>query len=504
MRRINLIDVAVFAILSVFFLVIARDVPSPKPYFYDESDYITAGSRGLAANIMERPSMSIVTFLQTGLNRDAQAKRTSLSEIVRGMKDISFYRHYHGPVYYYWLAAIGPFFHFDEYAMRFSGLVFHILIFGAIFFGVLVLSGSRIAALISSFLFLFGQSSIGTDVQITPHIPYVLFTTLTLLIFARYLQTGSMKLWYATVVAFAVAFCSIDYAILLAITFAICFLLFKERRPPAGILLRSILVFLGSLAILWPVGLFELSAIKGYFYIAYLAMQRKGSYGDDTPLTIWIRRFTDAPVEYSIDLACLALLLVSFARRKFNPVLVPFFLYAGLMLLTTLKNTSLNPTYVSSILPALAVISGIVLALILDQGPKPVRFAVTAMILAAISASGYLYIQRHDGRAGLAPEETILAALREAGVEHESVLVPYEYLPTISYYFPEMRLHPYLKTDDDDAILAKLRNSRAQAFIMTGLPPGSLPGKLSGQFRVRSRPIDHIPDSVLFRIDGPL
>jgi hypothetical protein len=500
MRRIKPLDFALPLALALCFLYFFRAVPPSGPYYYDEADYMTAGRAGLIANVTENPSMSIVTFLQTGLNRGMQAKRASLSDIVRGMKDITFYRHYHGPIYYYWLAAIGPLVHNGEYAMRYSGFVFHILTFLAIYFGVLLIASSRIAALVAGSLFLFGQSNIGTDAQITPHIPYVFFTVLTLILFARYLQTGSRTTWYLAVAAFTGAFASIDYAILLPITFAACLILIPARRLPLQTLLRSAGLFLLCLVIIWPLGLIELSAIKGYFYIAYLAMQRKGSYGDDTPLAIWIRRFTDAPVEYSIDALCVALFAVWYLRRRWRPELLPFLIYAFLMLLTTLKNTSLNPTYVSSILPPLAVISGIALAHILEKLAVPLRIAACAALLIGIAAGGYPTVQRSQAANMTRPEEGMMTALREAGLERGSVLVPYEILPTLSFYFPDMHLHPYLKTDDADAVLNKIRDYDVQSMIYSG----GLPAAVTRSVRVRFEPIHGAPGFSLFHIDGRL
>jgi 4-amino-4-deoxy-L-arabinose transferase-like glycosyltransferase len=495
-------DLAIVVALAAVFLFLFRSVPSSQPYLYDEADYITAGSRGLAANLLEQPSMSVVEFLQTGLNRTMQSKRASLSDVVRGQKDITFYRHYHGPLYYYWLAVIGPLFQFGEYAMRFSGLVLHVITFAIIYFGVLILSGSRIAALLSGCLFLFGQSNIGTDVQITPHVPYVLFTILTLLLFARYLQTGNATTWYASVVSFACAFCSIDYAILLPITVAACLLVFPERRLALGALLRSLLLFLGCVLALWPLGLLKLSAIKGYFYIAYLAMERKGSYGDDTPWNVWLRRFSDSPVEYALGISCLLIFAVSFLRRRERPLLLPFFVYAGLMLLTTLKNTSLNPTYVSSILPALAVISGIVIASLSKNWAPAARVSAAVLLLIAIAAGGYQVVRRHEAGPMFRPEEGIMASLRDSHMERAVVLVPYQYLPAISYYFPEMQVHAFLSTDGPDALLDKVRDYGAQAIVDGGQPAADLSSKLAKSFSVRAEPVIASPGYVLLHIDG--
>ena len=505
MPRVKPLDIVLALLIAGAFLSFFSLVPSPGPYLYDEADYITAGSRGLAANFLERPSMSIVEFLKTGLERRKLAQRTSLSEIVRGSHDVTFYRHYHGPIYYYWLAALGPMFHFDEYAMRFSGYFFHVTTFFAISFGVLLLTGSRVAAFVAGSLSLFGQENIGTAAQITPHIPYVFFTVLTLLLFAGYLETGSRRLWYASILAFALAYCSIDYAILLVITFAACLVFFRDRRPDWRTLLRSLLLFAGVLAILWPIGLFEVSAIKGYFYIAYLAMQRKGSYGYVGPLEVWITRIMNSPVEYGIDF--LALLITAYgwrseAFRRYRAVLLPCIIYAGLMLLTTLKNTSLNPTYMSSVLPPLAIVSGIAVAVIMRKLSTPARAAIAAAVIVATAVGGYPLVLHAQQRPAVFRESNIFAALHEAGLEHATLVVPYDILPTISYYFPDMHLRPYLDSDDTAAVLEKLHDSGAQGFLYRIRPGDDLPRKVIETYRVDPRPVDFYDGATLYRIEG--
>ena len=464
MRRLGP-DLAIVSALAALFLALFHNLPSHQPYMYDEADYVSASTKGLVANILERPSMSIAEFLKIGLDRNKQANRAGLSDIVRASHDVTFYRHYHGPLYFYWLAAIGPLVHFDEYAMRASGLCWHILTFALIYFGVLLLSSSRIAALIAGCLFLFGQSNISTDIQITPHISYVCFTISTLLVFARYIQNGNVAIWYASVVLFAAAFCSVEYALLLPIAFACTFAISPNRRPPARVLVRSAILFSCCLIMLWPLGLLELSALKGYISISYLATQRTGVYGDGTPLGIWLRHFSDSPVEYIVLLAGTALFTLSLARRRAPLFLAPLLAYAVLMLLTTLKNRSLSATYISSILPPLFVVSGMAIASAL-KGLRPVySIFATAVVLISVGLGGYALLLRQAAQPMYRPEQGIIAAIRGNRMERSNVLVPSDFLPAISYYFPQMIIHGYLKNDTSAALLNKFRIYDSRVII---------------------------------------
>src|SRR5271169_6825404 len=75
------------------------------PYFYDEADYMYAATRGFLSNYLDQPSLSTVEFVRKGMElaRD-RSQRTNMSEYIRSSGDITFYRHYHGPVYAYWIA----------------------------------------------------------------------------------------------------------------------------------------------------------------------------------------------------------------------------------------------------------------------------------------------------------------------------------------------------------------------------------------------------------------
>jgi len=504
MRRLNSLDFAVLISVAAVFLFFFRSVPSPQPYLYDESDYMTAGDRGIVANFLERPSVSLLGFLHIGQNYSSLGKRSNLSELIRGSRDITFYRHFHGPMYFYWIALVSPLVAHAEYPMRFSGFFFHILTFFAIAIGVFQLTGFRLAALVAGFLYLFGQSSIGTAVMISSHIPYVFFTTVTLLLFAGYLSTGQSRLWYLAVAAFTGAFCSIDYAILLPVTFGVCLFAFRrERMVSRSVLLRSVLLFLGLLLILWPIGVLELSALKGYFYIAYLAMQRKGSYGDYGPLTIWWQRYSAAPVEYSLDLIALAGTLALWRHpvvRKYRPVLLPCLIYAFLMLLTTLKNTSLNPTYVSSILPPLAIVTGVAFAAVAERITVPVHTALAAVLLIATVVGGSQVLARSAPDGSVNSDAMTIAALRRSGLIESTVLVPYEILPTLSYYFPRMHLHSFLLTDSEQAVQEKMRDYKAEALLYRPRPNDPLPDQLSRNPSLEAQAVNDPAQTVLYRL----
>ena len=72
---------------------------------YDEADYMYAASKGLCANYFDKNAIPFSTFVEQGLRKGLKREeRTSLSDFMRRRDDITFYRHYHGPLYFYALS----------------------------------------------------------------------------------------------------------------------------------------------------------------------------------------------------------------------------------------------------------------------------------------------------------------------------------------------------------------------------------------------------------------
>src|SRR5438309_1245059 len=126
--RSNLILFCLLLLVLVVLGVRFQAVTSRAPFAYDEADYMYAGTRGFAANYLDQPSQSLVEFVRKGLelSRD-KGQRVGMSEYIRSTGDITFYRHFHGPIYAYWLAACQAAGIRGERGYRASGLVIHAL-----------------------------------------------------------------------------------------------------------------------------------------------------------------------------------------------------------------------------------------------------------------------------------------------------------------------------------------------------------------------------------------
>src|ERR1700689_4857823 len=137
---------AVFALLlALFLLLITRNVSS-EPYVYDEADYMSAASLGFAANWSDTPSIPISDFVRAGLSRGS---REALSEKIRRGHDVLFFRHFHGPLFYYLLIPVSRL-GWSEHAVRSAMLAIPVTSLAVIYFGC----DSSLAAFLAAMLFL--------------------------------------------------------------------------------------------------------------------------------------------------------------------------------------------------------------------------------------------------------------------------------------------------------------------------------------------------------------
>jgi len=126
MSRLDAIIVAV--LLAAFLLFVEARIPA-GPYSYDESDYMYAASLGVWANYVDTPSRSVAEFVSMGLRYGTEEElRVELSTHARSIDDVNFYRHWHGPLYTYFLTLASPWKH-NEQAMRALTLLFPVTTF---------------------------------------------------------------------------------------------------------------------------------------------------------------------------------------------------------------------------------------------------------------------------------------------------------------------------------------------------------------------------------------
>ncbi len=281
-------------LLALFLLLITRNV-SPEPYLYDEADYIRAASFGYSANWTDTPSISMAEFLRAGFSRGS-AK--ALSERIRNSNDVLFYRHFHGPLFYYLLIPVSRL-GLNERAVRMTMLMIPAATMAVIYFGALwLLPGPW--AMFPALLFLTSHTVVWST-ELAPHQLFALCSLGALILLVKAVATQRRSYWYACVVVAALAFCTLEVGLVLIVTVAMCG--WTERRTfdaDLRFVTKSLAIFLVTVLAVWPAAIFRLSFVKACAVVAYLALIRKAPWGDAGFIETWRGRIFDSPLEWAL------------------------------------------------------------------------------------------------------------------------------------------------------------------------------------------------------------
>lgn len=454
---------AVSALVLVFFLL-SRPQIFTWPYAYDEADYMYAVSLGLRANYTDTPAQSLAGFVERGLDRGTDpAERAALSAEIRASDDVDFYRHWHGPMYFYWLMALVPA-HLDEYATRAMSWVFPVLTGLAMYLGSLWLLPAGegfLAAILSLAFYLWSYATILSN-EIAPHALFVLCYVVALLLLMKWRDTDAPRYWYGAVIAAAFAFCTLEIAFVLIAVMLVC-LAMKWKLTGWRFLGKSVLLFIGTVLALWPAGLLKLTFVKAYLFMAYLAVYRKSPWGDVTFAETWRLRFEHSMWEWLLLAAAIALFALVCApemRRRLFPVA----LYAGLMLLVLLRVNTDTPRYMLPFLPALHILAGFTFASVMLKW-RPAMRAVGSGAICALLLWNTVSQIRHHPILPYPRAAAVLESLRERNLTGKSLLAPQIDVPMIHYYFPQISIQGYV---DDDERGVMLGNQHFDAVLYPG------------------------------------
>ena len=459
--------VLVFITLLMF---LAWRVVLDTPYVYDEADYMYATKLGLVANFTDTPTMPIVEFLRTGLSRGKDSRQSSqLSESIRGANDVVFYRHWHGPVYFYWLMLTSHL-GLDEHRMRLFTLAFPICSLLVIYLGSIWIFGETqgtLAAVLASALFVWSVPTVRST-ELAPHQVFVCCFLVCLMLLSKTVATGSRLCFYYAVVAAALSCCLLEVGFVAVATVIICgYLERRSLRADRALAIRSLLTFVATVLVIWPSAIVKLSFVKGYLFMAYLALFRKTPWGPEGFVETWGKRVLSSPVEWLV--IGVSLLTWKFSRRLKDTrhVLYPFLVYAALMLAATMRVTTATPRYALLFQPALDVLAGCVLAAYLVKFKRPtIAYALAAVLGLLLFTETWVNLKRHP----VVPDSrlpSLLAYIRENHLDSSRMLVPQADVPTLHYYFPNSHLRGYA---DQIPELSAVRDGRADGLLYPGSP----------------------------------
>ncbi len=439
---------AILAVLLgvAFFLVNGKI--SQRPYGYDEADYMFATSLGPGHNWLDTGSISLARFIEIGRQHGADpTQQGSLSTLARSEADPVVYRHWHGPLYCLWL-TIPANLDLDEHAVRAFGLIFPFLTVLVLYFGSLFVLGEKegqIAAILSSALFLWSPITLETS-ELAPHMMFVLWYICGLILLAKAAATANRRFYYAAVVCAGLAFSTLEVAFVLVLVLLI-FAWWQREALHAGwnLLRNSLAIFIATIVATWPSGLFKLSFVKAYLVMAYLAVFRKGAWGNVTFVQTWEKRLAISPVEWCLIAIALVLFFFSPRRqdqqRARNGALV-FLLFGGLMVLATLKVYAEGAHYMTPFFAAIELFAAWVLGSQISRLATPMRIGALAVVGCAL-----IWNAHHRLSGFMLSEDTsaarVLDDVRDRGLSEGSLLIPKIDIPMFHYYFPTMRISGY-------------------------------------------------------------
>ncbi len=441
--------VLILAALIGIALGLAAPRISPGLFGYDESDYMFAAQFGPAAHWLDLQAMPLVEYVRIGLGRGRDPQqRLAISELGRAGRDPNAYRHWHGPVYWYWLGFVASFTQ-DEHTLRWLSLFFPVITAITLYFGTLRIlpeESSLMAAILSTALFLWSPATL-LSTELAPHLAFVLFSVIALLFLSKVMVDGTRRDWYAAVVAAGVAFCTLEVTFVLVAVLAI---VGWRRRAVLAADLRfcgtSMAVFIATILLIWPAGLLKLTFAKAYLFMTYLALFRKAPWGNAGLAGVWAQRFGMSPLEWILVAAG----LVIFFRRRRDPAaraVEPFVWFGLLMVLAMLRVNGELPRYVTPFLFSFDVIAGWMVASALHFRQIKARYATVLGLVALLGAVSAWRLSHYHPDNSLRLR-SILATIRAQGAENLPILAPQEDLPSLHYYLPHARVHGYSPQPD--------------------------------------------------------
>jgi hypothetical protein len=454
----------VLAFLLAVFLFLARDSASSSPYGYDEADYMYAAGQGWLANYIDSPAQSIVEFARVGLGRGREAgSRGFLSEYIRHSGDMNFYRHWHGPLFTYWLMAISPL-AADESLTRMLGLFFPVLGIAIVYAFSIRLFGSIPIAIMAAVMYGWSHAVTRTT-ELAPHQLFAVCCLTSLLAAAMFVKTANRRYWYTAVVLAALAFCTLEVCFVLIVAL----LLFAWRERTAlgldlQLAVRTVLVFLGTALLVHPASLLKLTFVKAYAFMLYLALFRKGAWGGSTLAGTWLVRLENAPFEWLL-IACALVLFFTDRQsptRRYSRALLDF---SVLMILVTLTVLTDDPRYLLPFLPVLAVFAAWTIGGWMQRYTARRQAVIATLVCALMFTNTNLYVARHPVTTNLRAI-LLLTEIRQQHLQQSRLIVSQQELPMIHYYEPHTKLKSYT---DAESFRALVLSGEADAIVFPDL-----------------------------------
>jgi hypothetical protein len=176
--------------------------------------------------------------------------------------------------------------------------------------------------------------------------------------------------------------------------------------------------------------------------MAYLAVVRKGAWGNTTVFQTWESRLRSEPAEWFFITA--ALIIWWFLPRKTEKyAALPFFFYGLLMLVVMFKVNAVMPHYALPYLAPLTVFAGMTLGGVLQNWPKKAQQVMTAAMILLVTGGTYRFVHNHLPATNSRTKQMI-DVMRSRPLDGKTLLAPQGDVTVLHYYFPLVKLELYL------------------------------------------------------------
>jgi hypothetical protein len=445
-----------FALSAILLVLLFLPLTKNEPYGYDSADYMYAGTQGFWKNYTDAGALPFQEFVAQGFEaRKHPEKKAELSKLIRTNEDISFYRHFHGPMYAYWIALWTSLGVSEEAEYRNAGLILHIAtsLVVMLAFWMLFPRWPRLAGLLAGILYLFNRTGLVTGTEITQHLVFVFLTAVNLWLLALFCRSLNVRYWYATMACLGLALATLESAFMIGLTIVVSIVwlwrAIAERWPDPRRRLRLFIngigVFAAALFVAWPAGVYKLTVVRGYVYLAYMALVRK-TFSPVGPLQVWQMKFAAAPWEIGAGAAGLIAALLLWRRLEYRREALPWLAYAVIFVVVTLKVTLEFTHYRGTIALTMSFATAIAFAHLWSRSNAAGRTALVAAVCVPLFLGAKEYYdekQMSQGEPSAVAE--VLQYVETTGLAKsgKTLYAPASLVPSLHFYYPHMAIEGY-------------------------------------------------------------
>lgn len=472
--NVGFLSGAVAMLTLVFYLIYKSSIPNTC-FDIDEADYMYSLEKGFAAHYLDKNAISFISFVKLGISKGFKNdKKTELSRTIRSADDINLYRHFHGPLYFYYMMIGEKIVGKDERAVRAFTMLLQLLCSIVMVVCCVILLGrqyGRVPLFLTSFMVLLSPTLFFTVSLVSPHGLYTVWCLLSLTLMVKAVDSKKEAYFYLSAGVVAAAFLTTAYAILLLLCWgtSVVVLYWADRNAIRNLrkfLINALIIYAAVIFALWPAAFLKLSLIKTYILLAYWALIRAHLHVSQPLWPFWWNRISASPVEYGIIAAGSILTIYLIVKRKRLP-LIPLLAYLILIFLMEVRHVAWVPTYVSSLIAVGLFTAGIALSEVLKN--KKITLVSTLLLLSLfIFLHLYFYYLPHlQMKASIIRTEVVAFLKKEMP---EKVLVSRPILSMIHYYFRDMKADSYTaEMVSKSEEMADIKRSLANATDYNGI-----------------------------------